>query len=435
MTDSRIPGFYKRSVRERRNAVLENLSRDEPESTAGTLLDNADTILEHGGLSSEQADLIVENVLGIYSLPFGVALNATINDEDRMIPMVVEEPSVIAAASNASKMIRAGGGFHAKMTESLMIAQIELLQVPSPEEASRVILEQKQELLDEAGKALQGLVRRGGGPHDLEVRQLASDHLVVHLLVDCKDAMGANLVNGAAEAIGPGLAELVGAKLGLRILSNLSDRRMATVDVSVPGKALLPKEFAGTTEDVLDAIEAASIFAERDPYRAATHNKGIMNGVDSVVIATGNDYRAVEAGAHAYAARDGNYAPLATWRRDGTNLMGTMTLPLALGIVGGTLRVHPGARLGLAISQAKTADDLALLAACAGVASNLAAIRALATEGIQRGHMSLHARSVAIAAGASGGEVNQIAKTIADAGDVTRDAAAKALESLRREPS
>lgn len=426
MTTSRYPGFYKLSVKERRARLLDGLG-DSLGRDAKALAP-----LDDGGLTSEQADQIVENVLGIYSLPFGLALNAQINGCDRLIPMVVEEPSVIAAASNACKMIRAGGGFQAHMSESLMISQIELRDVPEPERALAVLESNKVELLKKTADAVPGLVRRGGGPRDWELRVIGPGHLVVHLLIDCRDAMGANLVNGAAEAVGPTIAELVGAKLGLRILSNLADRRMATVEVAVPGKALVSGELS--PQEVLDAIEAASIFAERDPYRAATHNKGIMNGVDSVVIATGNDYRAVEAGAHAFAAKEGRYSALCTWRRKGDQLVGKMTMPLALGIVGGTLRVHPGARLGLALSEAQSADDLALLAACAGVASNLAAIRALATEGIQRGHMSLHARSVAIAAGAQSDEVNRVAKIIADAQNVTLQAAQDALAALRDAP-
>lgn len=423
MTNSRIQGFFRLSLDERREKIA-NEGLDNYPADAADLLNS-------GGLSALAADQIVENVLGVYSLPFGVALNALVNGEDRLIPMVVEEPSVIAAASNACKMIRAGGGFVTHMKEALMIAQVELRHVKDLKAALAALEQHKAELLSAAHTALSGLVRRGGGPRDLEIRTIGSDHIVVHLLVDCKDAMGANLVNGAAEAIGPRCAEIAGAELGLRILSNLSDRRLAEVEVCVPGQSLLSVHSELRLEEVLDAIESASIFAERDPYRAATHNKGIMNGVDSVVIATGNDYRAVEAGAHAYAARTGTYLPLATWRRSGSNLIGQLKMPLALGIVGGTLRVHPGARLGLALSQAKTADDLALLAACAGVASNLAAIRALSTEGIQRGHMALHARSVAIAAGAENDEVGAVAAAIAAIGNVTVTAAEVALKHIR----
>lgn len=426
MSHSRIPGFFNLSISERRARIFEQLTELNREE--------AEQAWQTGGLSPDTADQIVENVLGVYALPCGVALNATINGRDRLLPMVVEEPSVIAAASNACKMIRAGGGFTTAMTDTLMIAQIELRKVPDLVQAEKAIAEAKPSLLAEAADALSGLVRRGGGPRELTPRVIGEGHLVLHLLVDCRDAMGANLVNSAAEAIGPRCAELAGAELGLRILSNLTDRRMVRVEARIPGEALLAKDSPSSADEVVRAIEAASVFAERDPYRAATHNKGIMNGVDSVVIATGNDYRAVEAGAHAYAARSGQYGPLATWRQEGDALKGEMTLPLALGIVGGTLRVHPGARLALALTEVESADDLAQLAACAGLASNLAAIRALATEGIQRGHMSLHARSVAIAAGAQHDEVGRVARTIAEAKTVNLAAAQKALAELRNQP-
>jgi hydroxymethylglutaryl-CoA reductase len=417
MTSSRIEGFYKLSLEERRARILGS--------------EQAAITLESGGLTAARADQIVENVLGIYALPFGVALNARINKADRLIPMVVEEPSVIAAASNACKMIRAGGGFQATMAEGLMIAQIEIRSVKDIDLAKKRLSTEKPTLLEEANARLPGLVRRGGGARDLELRTLAPGHAVIHLLVDCKDAMGANLVNTAAEALGPRLARLCEADLGLCILSNLSDRRMVTVEALAPFSALTP---SGNPEDgaaVARAIEGASMFAELDPYRAATHNKGIMNGVDSVIIATGNDYRAVEAGAHAFAAQSGKYSPLSTWRTCDKGVKGILRMPLAVGIVGGTLRVHDGARLALELAHIKSASDLAQLAACAGLASNLAALRALSTEGIQRGHMSLHARSVAIAAGAIGAEVDQVAETIARAKDVTLQAATDALVLLR----
>ncbi len=419
MTKStRIPGFYKLSLAERRTALLARLT-DPPE--------DANAIWDTGGLSPTQADLIIENVLGIYALPLGVALNALINGEDRLLPMVVEEPSVVAACSGACKMIRTGGGFSAEMNQSLMIAQIEVRQVPDLEKARAAIEREQDALLEQAGNALPGLLGRGGGPRGLEFRVLAPDHAVVHLLLDCLDAMGANLANTAAEAVGPRVAELCGGKLGLRILSNLSDQRTVTVKVSIPVEVLSASRGMETAQ----GVAAASLFAERDPYRAATHNKGIMNGVDSVVIATGNDYRAVEAGAHSFAAKSGSYRPLSIWRAREGHLHGEMTLPLALGIVGGTLRVHAGARLSLALSGARSADDLALLAACAGLASNLAALCALATEGIQKGHMSLHARSVAVSAGAHPEEVDRVAEIIARAGTVTLAAAQATLQRMR----
>lgn len=422
MTNSRIAGFYKLGLKERRKLLLAQIDG---------VPEGSDDVWNSGGLTPERANQVVENVIGIYSLPLGVALNARLNGEDRLVPMVVEEPSVVAAASNACKMIRAGGGFEATMREALMISQVELRRVPNTETAQSHILKQREALLAVAESAVPGLVRRGGGPRGIEVREIGLGHLVVHLLVDCRDAMGANLVNTAAEAVGPVLVKMTGGELGLRILSNLSDRRMVRIRGTAPFSSLVSSGDESEGRLCARAIEEASVFAERDPYRAATHNKGIMNGVDSVVLATGNDYRAVEAGAHAHAARSGAYRPLATWRVTDEGITGTMTLPLALGIVGGTLRVHEGARLALALSQAKSADDLAQLAAAAGLASNLAALRALGTEGIQRGHMSLHARSVALFAGAEPDEVDEVARIISDAGDISALAAKAALASLR----
>jgi hydroxymethylglutaryl-CoA reductase len=388
------------------------------------------------GLDPALADKLVENVLGTYGLPFGIALNAQLNGRDRLIPMVVEEPSVIAATSNAARMVRGEGGFQAEISEALMTAQVQLTLVPDPERAAERLRASSHDLLTLAARAVPGLTARGGGPRSLEVRDLGEGMLVVHVYIDCKDAMGANLANGVAEAIGDDVARVAGGRLGLRILSNLCDRRLVRVKAWASARDLRPRLEEGldaTTpvEDVIDGIVAASHFAERDPYRAATHNKGIMNGVDSVVLATGNDYRAVEAGAHSFAAKTGVYRPLSIWRRDGERLYGELEMPLALGIVGGTLRVHPTARLALKLAQVTSADDLAMLAASAGLASNLAALRALATEGIQRGHMSLHARSVATAAGASSDEVDRVASALAASGAYDLAAAQRILSDLR----
>jgi hydroxymethylglutaryl-CoA reductase len=437
MTDrnSRIPGFYKLSLEERREQLSER---------SGVSVEEMQDALDRGGMDPETADKVVENVLGVYGLPFGVALNVLVNGQDRLVPMVVEEPSVIAAASNAARMIRGGGGFQAEMLESLMTTQVQLFDVPDPEAARVRLVEAENELLDVASRAVPNLIARGGGPRSIEVRDLGDRCVVVHVHVDCKDAMGANLVNSIAEAVGPRAHALAGGKLGLRILTNLSDRRLVRVRGRAHGRDLAMArtrtggagaswvpEAGLESDEIIDRIVQASRFAELDPYRAATHNKGIMNGVDSVVIATGNDYRAVEAGAHAFAARSGRYAPLAVWRREEDMLVGTLEMPLALGIVGGTLRVHPGARLALKIVGVKTADELALVAASVGLASNLAALRALATEGIQRGHMSLHARSVAIAAGAAGAEVELVAARIAGDGTVSLEAARTVLAEIR----
>lgn len=437
---SRIPGFYKLSLAERREVIAERAAVDHAELALA---------LEHGGLDSATADKVVENVLGIYGLPFGVALNVRVNGVDRLVPMVVEEPSVIAAASNAARMVRHSGGFRAEVVESLMIGQVQITDVEHPVEAVERLEASAARLLELATKAVPNLIARGGGPRHIEVRDLGHRCIVLHVLVDCRDAMGANLVNTIAEAIGPLTAEIARGKLGLRILSNLCDRRRVHATCRVHARDLVsaPRAAAGAAAagswpppsregeidgiEVVDAIVSASRFAELDPYRAATHNKGIMNGIDAVVLATGNDFRAVEAGAHAYAARSGRYEPLAVWRRDGEDLVGELGLPLALGIVGGTLRVHPTARLALKILGIRTADELAMVAASVGLASNLSALRALATEGIQRGHMSLHARSVASAAGAQGDEVELVAARIASNGQITVEAAARELAELR----
>jgi hydroxymethylglutaryl-CoA reductase len=416
---SRIPGFYKLSVTERQVLVSE--------ATAASELDITHA-LEDGGLDAETADKFVENVLGTYALPYGVALNVRIDERDYVVPMVVEEPSVVAAASNAARMIRAGGGFRAEIDAPIMIGQVQLIDVPDDVAATGAILSARDELLALADAAIPGLVARGGGAREIEVRALEPGMLVVHVSVECGDAMGANLVNSVAEGVAPRLAELSGGRVGLRILSNLSDRRCVRISCRVPASALATETMSG--DEVIAGIENASRFAELDPYRAATHNKGIMNGVDAVVIATGNDWRAVEAGAHAFAARSGTYAPLATWRRDGDHLVGHLEMPLALGTVGGTLRVHRAARVSLQMLDVSSAGELAAVAASVGLASNLAALRALATDGIQKGHMALHARSVALAAGTPTAWVERVARMIVEAREITLEGARRALRVL-----
>lgn len=419
---SQLPGFYKVTVAERRQLVSE---------ATGVQAGEIARALDRGGLDAETADKFVENVLGTYGLPYGVTLNVRVNGQDHVVPMVVEEPSVVAAASNAAKMVRAGGGFTAEVDPPIMISQVQLVGVKDAERATRAILDAKEEILAAADRAVPGLVSRGGGARGLEVRTLgepADEMIVVHILVDCRDAMGANLINTIAEGVADRLASLAGGRVGLRILSNLCDKRCVRVRCRVPAEMLATDSMDG--QEVIDGIVNASRFAELDPYRAATHNKGIMNGIDAVVIATGNDWRAVEAGAHAFAARSGRYAPLSIWRRDGDALTGLLELPLALGTVGGTLRVHPSARLSLQMMGVTEASDLAAVAAAVGLASNLAAVRALATDGIQRGHMALHARSVAVAAGASGSDVERVAAMIVEARDITVEAARRALACL-----
>lgn len=419
---SRWPGFYSLSLDSRQQKLADEAKLDGDEVALA---------LRDGGLQVAAADKCVENVIGTYALPFAVALNVQINGRDRVAPMVIEEPSVVAACSYAAKLVRAGGGFIVETDEPIMIAQVQFEAVADTARAGEALLRERAALIKLADRAVPGLVTRGGGTRDIILRDLGDGWAVVHILVDCQDAMGANLVNNVAEALAPELARIIGGKLGLRILSNLADERCVRVRARVPIDALGDGTRSG--ESVRDGIISASRFAERDPYRAATHNKGIMNGVDAVVLATGNDWRAVEAGAHAYAARSGKYRPLCTWRlgEDGA-LIGDLEMPMALGVVGGFVRIHEGAQLALRIAKIESAQDLAALAASAGVASNLAALRALATVGIQQGHMALHARSVALAAGAEGDEVDRVAAEIHSARDVTVEAARRAIAARAR---
>ena len=381
---STLPGFRALDPAARRRRIAEACGLDV------AALDGA---FATGGLDQDGADAMIENALGTLGLPFGVALNLRVNGVDYLVPMAIEEPSVIAATSHAAKRARAGGGFTGSVDPAIMIAQIELHGVPDAAAAAERIRGARADLVARANDAVPGLVQRDGGARDVEVRDLGEGCVVTHILVDCRDAMGANLVNTIAEALGSRVAELGGGELGLRILSNLCDRRCTRVATRVPAAALADDPDVGRA--VARGIVSASRFAELDPYRATTHNKGIMNGVDAVVVATGNDWRAVEAGAHAFAARSGRYAPLATWALvdDGATLEGRLELPLALGTVGGALRAHPAARLALDLLGVRSASELCLVTAAAGLATNLAALRALATEGIQRGHMALHRRA------------------------------------------
>jgi hydroxymethylglutaryl-CoA reductase len=387
---SLLPTFRELDIASRRRLLAELCALSEAELAAA---------LDGGGLELATAEKMVENAVGTLALPFGIALNLVVNGVDHLVPMAIEEPSVIAAASHAAKRVRAGGGFFVTADAPLMAAQIEVHEVPDAAAAVRRIEGARTELLREANRALPGLVARGGGARDLEVRDLGGGFVVTHVLVNVCDAMGANLVNTVAEAVGDRIAELASGKLGLRILTNYCDRRVVRVTARVPVEGFGCARASG--REAARGVVCASEFAARDPYRAVTHNKGIMNGVDAVVLATGNDWRAVEAAAHAYAARSGKYGPLATWRLlDGdTVLEGRLEMPLALGTVGGALRAHRGARLALEIVGTQTASELAMVAAAAGLATNLAALRALATEGIQRGHMALHHRAVSKANG------------------------------------
>jgi len=380
---SRIPGFYRLPVTERRRLL--RLHADLSEQDMRTL--------DGGGIDTAVADRVVENAVGVYALPLGIGLNFVVNGRDVLVPMAVEEPSVIAAASNAARMVREGGGFVADADDPVMTAQIEIVGVDDPDAARKRVEAASAELLALAHATLPRLADRGGGARELEVRTHPG-RVIVHVHIDCRDAMGANMVNTVAEALGEKVARLARGRSGLRILTNLCDRRRVRVQARVPVGALATESFDGAA--VRDGIVAASRFAEDDPYRAATHNKGIMNGVDAVVIATGNDWRGVEAGAHAFAAADGRYRPLAVWRQEnksGGDLVGQLEMPMAVGTVGGTLHAHAGARLAQRLLGVTDAKQLAMIVGSAGLASNLAALRALASEGIQRGHMALHRKS------------------------------------------
>jgi len=430
-SSSELSGFYKLSVASRRARLAE---------VVGVGASDLETAFSgDGGLSDEQANRMVENVLGVMGLPLGLCCNLVVDGEDRLVPMSVEEPSVVAAASFASKLLRAGGGITTEVTPPHMVGQIQILDVPDANAATEAILGHKAQLIELANGGHPNLVKAGGGAVDVEVHQLEGESdvgddpcgpmTVVHLVVDVRDAMGANAINSMCERLAPQIAELSGGRVGLRILSNLSDRRRVIVRGKVPFSALAGRGHESPAQLARGIVEA-SVFAERDPYRAATHNKGIMNGVDSVLIAFGQDWRAVEAGAHAYAARDGRYTALAKWRIDGDHLVGVLELPLAVGTVGGVANVHPSVKMARAVAGVKDAADLGKLVASVGLAQNLSALRALAAEGIQRGHMRLHARNFAVEAGATGDVVDEVARTIADRGTVSLDAAKEALGEI-----
>ncbi len=390
---SRLSGFYRESPERRRTRLVESrwLAPEEAEACAGL-----------GGFDEACADAMVENVVGLHGLPLGIALNFVVNGQDRLVPMAVEEPSIIAAASYAARLCSEGGGFTVTADEPITTAQVQLLDVADLCAAESSLRARTPELLAEANGLLGNMCARGGGARELEVRVLDATTLVVHLHVDTRDAMGANLVNSLAEKLAPRLASLTGGRAGLKILTNLADRRKVYVRAAVPASALAFEGFPDGAA-VRDAILEAHHFAELDPYRAVTHNKGVMNGVDAVLVACGNDWRAVEAGAHAYASRFGVYRPLTSWKLGPSGeLVGLLEMPLATSTVGGAARTHPGVRRALKLAGVTSAVDLAGVAAAAGLATNLSALKALSTEGIQKGHMALHARRVAAEAGAEG---------------------------------
>jgi hydroxymethylglutaryl-CoA reductase len=418
---SRIPNFYKLSLAERREALSQITDLDSQEIAALT---------GEAGLDAKSADPMIENAIGTHNLPLGLGLNFIVNGKEMLIPMAIEEPSVVAGASFMAKLARSTGGFRATGTAPEMIGQMQLLDVTDVEKAKSAIETAKPELLAEANDIDPILQKLGGGARDLQIREIADSpigpFMVLHLVYDVRDAMGANAVNTACEHLAPRIEALTGGRVHLRILSNLADRRLTKAECTIPIDQLAFDNFSG--EEVRDGIIEAWAFAAADPYRAATHNKGIMNGVDAVVIATANDWRAVEAGAHAYAARDGRYTSLSTWAVDDEgNLIGELEMPMAVGIVGGATKVHPTAQAALKLMGVQSATDLAEIVVSMGLAQNLAALRALATEGIQRGHMTLHARQVAVAAGAQGEQIERLASQLVEEKKVRIDRAEQVL--------
>jgi len=417
MRTSNISGFYNLAFAERLKIL---------QAFAG-LTDDELAVLSMKGSLDELADRMIENVVGTMPLPLGIATHFVINQTEYLIPMAIEEPSVVAAASNAAKMARARGGFHTSSTEPIMIGQIQVTKLSDPSSAKFTVLEHKTAILELANRCDPVLVERGGGATDLDVRVIATDsgpQVILHLLVNVKDAMGANAVNTMTESVAPLIEEITGGTVNLRIISNLATHRLARA------KAIFARDAIGG-EAVVEGILSAYHFAKADPFRCATHNKGIMNGIDAVVIATGNDFRAVEAGAHTYASITGRYLPLTCWEKSSEgDLVGTIELPLALGLVGGATTTHPTAKVNVKLLGVRTANELAEIIAAVGLAQNFAALRALATEGIQRGHMSLHARNVAIAAGATGDQIERVAEILVKERKVRLDRAKEVLETL-----
>jgi len=417
---SELSGFYKLPVADRVRLLKEFADLTEEE---------ASLLQKPGALGFDVANRMVENLVGVMPVPLGVAMNFLINGKDVVVPMAIEEPSVIAAASNAAKMSRLKGGFSATSTDPVMIGQIQIVGIQDAHSARFEVLAHKAEILKHANEQDPVLVSLGGGARDLEARIIDTflgKMVIAELLVDCRDAMGANAVNTMVEAVAPMVEKISGGRVYLRIISNLAVKRLARA------KATFTKEALGG-EDVVDGIVKAYAFAAADPYRCATHNKGIMNGVSAVVLATGNDTRAIEAGAHAYAARLGHYTSLSTWEKDANgDLVGTLEMPMAVGIVGGATASNPVAKLGVKILGIRTARELAEVIVSVGLAQNLAALRALAAEGIQRGHMSLHARNIAINAGATGDLVDKVSEQMVAERKIRVDRAKELLEKYSK---
>jgi hydroxymethylglutaryl-CoA reductase len=420
--DSRLPNFRSLDPAQRLEQIV---------AKAGLTPQDAALLSQADALPLDTANGMIENVIGKFELPYAVAGYFQINGRDVLVPMVVEEPSVVAAASYMAKLIRESGGFQTSSTGPIMRAQVQIMGVSDPYGARHAIFHHRQDIIDIANSRDRVLIGLGGGCRDIEVHVFPDTArgpmVVVHLLVDVRDAMGANTVNTMAEAVAERLEQITAGKVRLRILSNLADLRLARARVQIAPALLASQHYSGET--VVNGIVDAYTFAAVDPYRAATHNKGIMNGIDPVIVATGNDWRAVEAGAHAYACREGRYTSLSTWEiAQNGDLVGTLEMPMPVGLVGGATKTHPLARLSLKIMQIKTAQELAEVAVAVGLAQNMGALRALATEGIQRGHMALHARNIAIAAGAKGTDIDRVVREMVAAKDVRTDFAAELLK-------
>lgn len=413
---SSISGFYKLSPRERLKLVKEFADLTEEEAIL---------LQDTGSLPLDLADRMIENVVGMFPLPLGIAVNFLINENDYLIPMAIEEPSVVAAASYAAKMVRDGGGFHTSSTSPIMIGQVQVLGVKDPYAARMRLLQGKAEILQKANEQDPVLVSAGGGAKDLEAKVIDTSRgqmLIAELHVDCRDAMGSNAVDTMAEAVAPTIERIAEGRVNLRIISNLAVKRL------VRAWCRVPKEAVGG-EEIVDGIVNASAFAAADPYRAATHNKGILNGIIGVVLATCNDHRGIEAGAHAYAARNGKYTSLSMWEKnENGDLVGSIELPMAVGLIGGAVRTHPIAKITVKILGVKTANEFGEVLAAVGLAQNLGALRALASEGIQRGHMSLHARNIAVAAGATGELVDLVAEKMVQEKKIRMDRAKEIIE-------
>jgi hydroxymethylglutaryl-CoA reductase len=417
---SKLSGFYKLTPKERVQFVKE---------FAGLTDEEVEILQSTGSLKLELADRMIENVVGAIPIPLGIAVNFLINGKDYLIPMAIEEPSVVAAASYAAKMARLKGGFFTSSTEPIMIGQIQAVGIKDPYGAKMAIIAAKNEIIKKANEQDPMLVSVGGGAKDLEVKVIETNTgpmVITELYVDCRDAMGANAVNSMAEAVAPMIERITHGKVYMRIISNLAVKRLARA------WTVIAKEEVGG-EEVVNGIVEAYNFAAADPFRAATHNKGILNGIIGVVIATGNDHRAVEAGAHAYAARSGHYGPLTVWEKNkDRDLVGSIELPMAVGIIGGATKVHPVAKVALKILGVKTANELGEVMAAVGLAQNLGALRALAHEGIQRGHMSLHARNIAITAGATGDLIDLVVEKMVEERKVRLDRAKELIEEYKK---